>query len=139
MHRLADPGSGEAPALGSKPPDPGDQGKTALHCGTRPYEKERTHQLVGTAAATPAKTESTDDVRLGSATTEKTPERQSAREVRRKEVYMALVEARRAAPLDPPRAAWLMTIAELFTVTHATVQTDADIIPPEKRFPEATK
>ena len=52
---------------------------------------------------------------------------------------MALVVSQRAAPLDLPRTAWKMKVAELFAITHVMVPTDVDLVPPKKTLPEASE
>ena len=57
--------------------------------------------------------------------------------VQPQEMYSAVVDARKAAPHEPPRDAWMTTVAELFAIAHDTVVVDAEIVPlGKKRFPK---
>lgn len=57
--------------------------------------------------------------------------------VQPQEMYSAVVDARKAAPHEPPRDAWMTTVAELFAIVHDTVVVDAELVPlGKKRFPK---
>ena len=57
--------------------------------------------------------------------------------VQPQKMYAAVVDARKAAPHEPPRDAWMTTVAELFAIVHDTVVVDAELVPlGKKRFPK---
>ena len=60
-----------------------------------------------------------------------------ASEVRLREMFAALVAARKAGPLCPPPEAWTTTLAELFARAHEAVSINEELVPPGKRrFPK---
>uniref|UniRef100_M4BMK6 Uncharacterized protein n=1 Tax=Hyaloperonospora arabidopsidis (strain Emoy2) TaxID=559515 RepID=M4BMK6_HYAAE len=58
-------------------------------------------------------------------------------EVQPQEMYAVVVGAWKAAPSEPPRDAWMTTLAKLFAIIHDTIVIDAELVPPgKKRFPK---
>ncbi|CAI5729094.1 unnamed protein product [Peronospora effusa] len=51
-------------------------------------------------------------------------------------MFVAVEEAMKAAPQDPPHDAWIATVAELYIIAHDTVTIAVALVPTEKqRFP----
>lgn len=57
--------------------------------------------------------------------------------VKPQEMYEAVVHEMKSAPDEPPRAAWKLTIEELYTVVHDSVKIRAELVPAnKKRYPK---
>ena len=48
-------------------------------------------------------------------------------------MFEAVVAAVMVAPHDPPHKAWVVNVAELYTIAHSTVTIAADLVPARKQ------
>ncbi|ETI39016.1 hypothetical protein F443_15351, partial [Phytophthora nicotianae P1569] len=93
---------------------------------TRPYISEETQQQT---EAEPAPTESVEQPARD--TSSNTPA------VLLFELFEAVVVEMKCFPQEQPRNSWLATIGELFSIAHANVSVDIDLIPTAKqRYPK---